>query len=134
MNNNTKLLLLIFSILIIGAVAIILSLRPTKNTEAYKDKKAGWTCQNDDDCKSGHCGKFDKKDPKKYCCSMKETSLFHKNDYHYYIEDGKKFCTELGKNTRCTWGEFQCKYPYKCGWPDGRNIYKYPDPICGIVI
>ena len=131
MNNNTKLLLLIFSILTIGTVAIILSLRPIKNTEAYKDKKAGSTCQNDNDCKSGHCGKFDKKDPKK-CCSMKETPWYVPNEYHYKIENGQKFCTELGEGSRCTPNRFQCKSPLKCGWPDGRNFYE--GPICGNTI
>ena len=119
---------LYFLTLTIGTVAIILSLRPTKNTEAYKDKKAGWTCKNDNDCKSGHCGKFDKKDPKKYCCSMKENPWYYENDYHYKIENGQKFCTELGEGTKCSLN-VQCTSPFTCGWPHGLNYYD--GPICG---
>ena len=114
MHDNTKLLLLIFSILTIGTVAIILSLRPTKNTEAFKKLIAGSPCKKDTDCKSHGCGYFD---DKKYCCSMKENWL--KNDYHWEWDGEKKICTKLGKGSDCSY-PWQCnshsKYGYKACW------------------
>ena len=116
MHDNTKLLLLIFLTLSIGTVAIILSLRPTKNTEAYPDRtgKMGWGCNSNKNCKSDLCGQFDINNhpvlygekTKGVCCGLDSDGDLMKV-VHKYNGDKRIFCTGLGKGSRCTYSD-QC--------------------------
>tara|TARA_B100000401_G_scaffold180726_1_gene121498 strand:- start:513 stop:920 length:408 start_codon:yes stop_codon:yes gene_type:complete len=116
MHDNTKLLLLIFLTLSISTAVIILSLRPTKNTEAYPKRtgKMGWGCNANDDCKSNLCGQFDINnhpllDGKKtngVCCGLDSDDDVMKVE-HKYNGHKRNFCTGLGKNSRCTYND-QC--------------------------
>ena len=116
MHDNTKLLLLIFLTLTIGTVAIILSLRPTKNTEAYPDRtgKMGWGCNSDKNCISNVCGQFDPQNPPPRswgtCCGGSIQNKAIITDRHKK-RAGITYCTGLGKGTKCAWGE-QCNSGY----------------------
>ena len=126
MHDNTKLLLLIFLTLTIGTVAIILSLRPTKNTEEYKSPQvAGSLCFDDKECKSQVCGQFNMFDPpppskgKGRCCSAKEHWYGTEVDWDWDNTGEEKMCTKLGTGSACSYA-WQCnshsKYSYNACW------------------